>query len=59
LMTSNVATLLKLHQKGRIEIGLDADLLVLDTEHGIESVMANGVWHIKHGKTLVQGLFEE
>jgi len=59
LMTSNVATLLKLHQKGRIEIGLDADLLVLDTEHGIESVMANGVWHIKQGKTLVQGLFEE
>ena len=59
LMTSNVATLLKLHQKGRIEIGLDADLLVLDAEHGIESVMANGVWHIKQGKTLVQGLFEE
>lgn len=59
LMTSNVATLLKLHQKGRIEVGLDADLLVLDEKHGIESVMANGVWHIKQGKPLVKGLFEE
>lgn len=59
LMTSNVATLLKLHQKGRIEVGLDADLLVLDDKHGIKSVMANGVWHIKQGKPLVKGLFEE
>ena len=59
LMTSNVADLLKLHSKGRIARNMDADLLVLDEQHNIDSVMANGVWHIKHGQQLRQGLFEE
>ena len=59
LMTSNVADLLKLHYKGRIEIGLDADLLVVGENHQIESVMAKGVWHVKQGQALIRGLFEE
>ena len=58
LMTSNVASLLRLNGKGRIETGLDADLLVLDQNHDINSVMANGVWHIKMGQQIVKGLFE-
>ncbi|MFT5220199.1 MAG: beta-aspartyl-dipeptidase (metallo-type) [Planctomycetota bacterium] len=59
MMTSNVAHLLKLHGKGRIAVGMDADLLVLDDDHGIDSVMANGRWHIRHGNNLIKGLFEE
>ena len=59
MMTANVATLLRLHGKGRIGVGMDADLLVLDQQHHIDSVMANGRWHLSRGKTLVQGLFEE
>ena len=59
LMTSNVADLLKFHRKGRIDTGFDADLLVLDDTHGIQSVMVNGVWHVKQGEQLVKGLFEE
>jgi len=59
LMTSNVASLLKLHYKGRIEKGCDADLLVIDDNHQIESVMARGVWHVKQGQVLIRGLFEE
>jgi len=59
LMTSNVADLLKFHRKGRIDTGFDADLLVLDDTHGIQSVMVNGVWHVKQGDQLVKGLFEE
>ncbi len=59
LMTSNVAHLLKFHRKGRIDIGFDADLLVLNDTHGIQSVMANGVWHIKKGRQLIRGQFEE
>jgi beta-aspartyl-dipeptidase (metallo-type) len=58
LMTSNVANLLKFHYKGRIQTGFDADLLVLDEQHGINSVMANGVWHIKNNQQLKRGLFE-
>jgi beta-aspartyl-dipeptidase (metallo-type) len=59
LMTSNVASLLKFHQKGNIASGFDADLLVLNDRHQIESVMANGVWHIKNQQQLVHGLFEQ
>jgi len=59
LMTSNVASLLKFHHKGRIETGRDADLLVLNENHEIDSVMANGAWHIRQGQQLIQGMFEE
>jgi beta-aspartyl-dipeptidase (metallo-type) len=59
LMTSNVADLLKFHRKGRIDTGFDADLLIINDTHEIQSVMANGVWHIKQGELLVKGLFEE
>ncbi|MEM7294120.1 MAG: beta-aspartyl-peptidase, partial [Pseudomonadota bacterium] len=46
LLTSNVATLLRLHRKGKIAVGADADLLVLDNQHRIDHVMANGAWHV-------------
>ncbi len=58
LMTSNVASLLRLNGKGRINTGKDADLLVLDKNLGVDSVMANGAWHIKQGQQIVKGLFE-
>jgi beta-aspartyl-dipeptidase (metallo-type) len=59
LMTSNVAALLRLHNKGKIASGYDADFVVLDEAHGIDSVMANGVWHKKQGQQLIKGLFEQ
>lgn len=58
-MTSNVATLLRLRQKGRIAQGLDADLVVLDQHNQINSVMARGAWHLKNSAQLLTGLFEE
>lgn len=58
LMSSNVANLLKLPRKGRIEQGFDADLVVLDRDNRIESVMALGLWQVKNKKQLVSGLFE-
>ncbi len=58
-MTSNVATLLRLHQKGRIVQGLDADLVVLDQHNQVDSVMARGAWHVKKSTQLLTGLFEE
>ena len=58
LMTTNVANLLKLTKKGRIEAGFDADLVVLDPDNRIESVMARGRWQVKNNKQLVSGLFE-
>jgi beta-aspartyl-dipeptidase (metallo-type) len=59
MMTSNVASLLKLRSKGRIAKGMDADLLVLNDLDEIDSVMVNGRWHISQGKILIKGIFEE
>lgn len=56
--TSNAASLLKLHKKGAIKIGNDADLVILDSDNKIESVMALGQWHQKNFKTLKLGSFE-
>ncbi len=58
-LTSNVADLLKLPGKGRVALGGDADLLVVDAQNRIEGVMARGVWHVRDGRQLVSGLFEE
>jgi len=59
LLSSNVARLLKLHQKGHIAEGRDADLVVLDQHNAVNSVMARGAWHVKNKKQLLNGLFEE
>jgi len=56
--TSNVATLLRLHDKGRIEAGAAADLLVVDDEHRVSDVMLGGVWHVRDHEQQVYGQFE-
>ncbi len=58
VFTSNVAKLLRLNNKGKLEVGKDADLIVLDDDNKIESVMALGQWHQKNYKTIKKGGFE-
>jgi len=58
MLTSNVADLLKLHHKGRLEIGKDADLLVISDKGQIRDVMAQGRWHVRDQKAIVLGTFE-
>ncbi len=57
-MTSNVATLLRLSKKGYIDVGMDADLVILDENNRIQDVMAMGHWHQKEYQTLIFGDFE-
>jgi beta-aspartyl-dipeptidase (metallo-type) len=57
-MTSNVADLLKLHAKGRLKQGKDADLVVLDEQLNVQHVMARGRWHIRDQKPIVYGSYE-
>ena len=56
--TTNPAALLRLERKGRIAQGMDADLLVLNADGGIEEVMARGRWHVQGGAAVVAGPFE-
>lgn len=56
--TANVADLLRLKNKGRIRVGLDADLVVLNEDHSLGEVMALGKWHVKGGKQVRFGQFE-
>ncbi|MFT5769432.1 MAG: beta-aspartyl-dipeptidase (metallo-type) [Lysobacterales bacterium] len=57
-VTSNVADLLKLHGKGRIIAGADADLVCLDNNLQPIHVMALGQWMVRDAVVLVKGNFE-
>jgi beta-aspartyl-dipeptidase (metallo-type) len=56
--TSNVADILRLHDRGRVRAGDAADLIVLDDENEISDVMIAGIWHIQAGAQQVFGQFE-
>jgi len=56
--TSNVADILRLHDRGRIREGDAADLIVLDDENEISDVMIAGIWHVQAGAQQVFGQFE-
>ena len=57
--TSNVANILRLHDRGRIDAGKAADAIVLDDNDDIHDVMIAGIWHVKDGEQQIFGQFEE
>jgi beta-aspartyl-dipeptidase (metallo-type) len=59
VVTSNPARMLKLRGKGRIAVGADADLLLLDPKTlELRSVIARGRWLMRDLQVLVKGTFE-
>lgn len=60
LITKNVAIALQLYpRKGCIAAGSDADIVLLDDELNIDTVLAKGVKLMEHKNILVRGMFEE
>ena len=60
VITSNVAKVLKLKNKGSIETGKDADLvLVNENSLEIDTVIAMGKIMVKDGEAIVKGTFED
>ena len=56
--TSNPSDILGLDGKGRIGVGLDADLLVLDQDLSLDKVLARGRLMVDNGQIRVRGTFE-
>jgi len=60
VITSNVATNLKLYNKGFVKEGRDADLVLVNkNDLNIETVFAKGVEMVSKGQVLVKGTFEK
>ncbi len=57
--TANVANILRLNDRGRIQAGFAADVVVLDDNDDIHDVMIAGIWHVKDGKQQIFGQFED
>ncbi|MBK6964897.1 MAG: beta-aspartyl-peptidase [Bacteroidales bacterium] len=58
VLTSNPARILKLKQKGKIAIGMDADVLLLDKDLKLTGVFAMGVQVVENGVLLKKGAYE-
>ena len=54
----DVAALLRLSGKGRIETGADADLVALDGDNAVADVFAGGAAHVRDGTLVRRGTFE-
>lgn len=57
--TTNPARQFRLRGKGTIEVGADADLVVLDDDHSPRDVMARGRWHVRDRVPVLRGTFEK
>lgn len=58
-ITTNPASLLKLEKKGRIAVGYDADLVLVDEDSlEIYTVLAKGQWMVRDGVAVKKGTFE-
>ncbi len=58
VVTSNVADILKLKSKGRIEIGKDADIVVLDMDFKISDLIARGTIMTHNYIRMKKGTYE-
>lgn len=58
VLTSNVATILKLPGKGFIMPGMDADILLLDREMRMVHLISMGEWVVRDGKVIKKGAYE-
>ena len=59
VVTSNVADILKLNRKGRIEEGKDADVVLINDNFDITHVVAMGDFFVKDSEMIRKGSYEK
>lgn len=60
VVTSNPARILKLHNKGKLEKGKDADILLIDKEKfEVDTLIAKGTIMVENKSVIVKGTFEK
>lgn len=59
IVTSNVAKATGLASKGELAVGKDADLLILEEDLSIRSVIARGKTVVEQGKPVSRGMFDQ
>ena len=57
LFTANPARFYRLERKGRVEAGVDADLLLLDSDFKLVHLVARGRRAVSEGKVVLRGTF--
>jgi len=58
-VTSNVADIFKLSRKGRVRVGGDADVVLLDPEDRVYHLVANGTLMVRDAVKIRRGTFEK
>ena len=58
-ITSNPAALYRLHDKGHLSVGADADVLVLDSRYRTRHLLCGGRWMVRDGAPQIHGAFED
>lgn len=58
MVTENTAGVLKFENKGRIQKGMDADILLFDRAYTLDTVISRGTVLKQYGKTIVRGTFD-
>jgi len=58
VVTSNVASILRLRDKGRIEPGKDADIVILDKDYAISDLISRGQMMTRNYERLKKGTYE-
>ena len=58
VFTENVARTMRLPWKGQLDVGFDADLLVVEADGKIVDVMANGNWFVRNEEAVRMGRFD-
>jgi beta-aspartyl-dipeptidase (metallo-type) len=58
VVSSNVAGILRLKHKGSLEVGKDADIVILDKDYQISDLIARGQVMTQNYKRLKKGTYE-